>query len=113
MSASYLFSASRIMAAHKSGGFGRLHGTAEANDNPASCPVELYVEIAGPLKSPARSSVVKVKISETKSNASGAWEFRHLSQANRYTVISYDPTGEFDPVIKGGLIPSPMQGDES
>jgi protocatechuate 3,4-dioxygenase beta subunit len=38
----------------------------------------------------------------------GQYEINHL-WPKRYTLIAYDSAGEFDPAIKGGLIPEPME----
>ena len=42
------------------------------------------------------------------SDINGEWEFARLYPGH-YTVIAYDSTGQYDPVIKGGLIPEPME----
>lgn len=40
------------------------------------------------------------------SDAAGRWEFRGLDPAKTYGIIAYDHTGQYDPVIKLGLVPS-------
>ncbi len=47
-------------------------------------------------------------IAITRSNSQGQWSVKGLENI-KHTVISYDHTGEFDPVLKGGLIPEPME----
>jgi hypothetical protein len=53
-------------------------------------------------------------VSETISDASGAWAFDGIQgrePGDGYTVIAYDHTGTHDPVAKANLIPSPMPPD--
>lgn len=48
-------------------------------------------------------------IRKTKSESDGSWKFDRIPSSKRFTVIAYDDTAEFDPVIKGGLTPEPME----
>jgi hypothetical protein len=53
-------------------------------------------------------------VSETISDATGAWSFDGIqgrAAGDGYTVIAYDHTGTHDPVAKADLIPSPMPPD--
>jgi hypothetical protein len=53
-------------------------------------------------------------VSETISDASGAWAFDGIQgrePGDGYTVIAYDHTGTHDPVAKANLIPTPMPPD--
>jgi hypothetical protein len=43
-----------------------------------------------------------------RSGPDGQWEKGYLFDG-LYTAIAYDHTGEYDPVIKGGLTPEPME----
>lgn len=42
-------------------------------------------------------------------DATGAWEFDELDENARYSVVAYDLSGEYDPVVKINLIPSPPE----
>jgi hypothetical protein len=35
----------------------------------------------------------------------GAWEIRHLDPSRTYSAAAWDSSGEYDPVVKSGLIP--------
>lgn len=48
-------------------------------------------------------------IQRKRSGVDGTFFFPYLNQSLKFTVIAYDETGEHDPVIKGGLIPEPME----
>lgn len=76
--------------------------------NPKARKVWLYEEkdgYSGALRN-APKRVISAKVSDP---STGIAEFRNLDQACTYTVIAYDYTGQFDPVIKGGLTPEPME----
>lgn len=48
------------------------------------------------------------------SGATGNWELagiRAREAEHGYTIIAYDPTGQYDPACKTNLIPSPMPPD--
>lgn len=36
---------------------------------------------------------------------------QHLDPTHRFTAIAYDHTGQFDPVIKAGLVPATMEAN--
>lgn len=42
----------------------------------------------------------------TLSDTNGQWEVRGLNPSSKYHAISYDHTGEYDPVVKMNLIPT-------
>ena len=44
-----------------------------------------------------------------RSASDGSWAFERIPSGETYTAIAYDDTGQFDPVIKAGLIPEPME----
>lgn len=78
--------------------------------------------IAGTPDTPAAGRAVQLirrrrdtsLVSETTSDAAGAWSFDSIQGRNPgdgYTVIAYDPTGTHDPVAKANLIPTPMPPD--
>lgn len=59
--------------------------------------------IPGNLQPPAYTAI---RLGRSANN--GQWSFNFVLDG-RYTVIAYDHTGQFDPVIKGGLIPELME----
>jgi hypothetical protein len=93
-------------AAQLGGGF-KIRGTVLGEDgNPKIALVTLLKEtgdLPGNLAPPGYDQKGVIR-----SNALGQYEFKPLP-GGRYTVISYDKTGEFDPVIKGGLTPETLE----
>ena len=90
-------------------GQGRLRGTVVGPDDaPKRRRVHLFVE-EDFHPSNLRPGFTR-PISVTRSDeSSGEWEFRELDMTRRYRVEAYDHTGQYDPVIKGGQIPEPME----
>lgn len=92
-------------------GTGRLEGVtkvAGAPDTPVRRRVHLYQEgdhISGQLRRGFLQWIAG------QWSEDGAWRFDDLDLASRYTVASYDHTGAYDPVLKGGLVPSPIVED--
>lgn len=45
-------------------------------------------------------------IRQQLSGPDGSYTFDRLDPAKRYDVIAYDPTGQYDPVVKMNLVPT-------
>lgn len=91
------------------GGHWQLSGTTVEKDQmPISRTVELYVETSPQMRGGNIGPVKRTRIASQRSGSDGTWLFQRLSGEYRYTVIAYDHTGQYDPVIKAGLIPTPM-----
>lgn len=80
------------------GGRGYISGTVKRDADPVDLPlrrrVRLHREIDG------------MPIREVWSDgATGAYLFVDIDPAYRYTVISYDHTGEFEAVVAAGVVP--------
>jgi hypothetical protein len=78
----------------------------DAAGSPKVADVLLLIERSTTPGNLAPPDYLAVKVHRSK--RTGQWSFQHLPDG-RYTVITYDKTGDFDPVIKGGLIPEPME----
>lgn len=89
-------------------GSGKLSGTVLGPDgSPISRQVWLFLEGTtrdGGIKMPGLTAIQR-----KRSGVDGTFFFPYLNQSLKFTVIAYDETGEHDPVIKGGLIPEPME----
>lgn len=48
------------------------------------------------------------RVARTRSDADGNWRVEGLDFNGVYSAIAYDHTGEYDPVVKISLIPSPQ-----
>lgn len=89
-------------------GLHRLKGTvlvAGNPDTPVTRPVRLLRSFGAP-----------TVLGLTISSADGTYTFEGLRKPpadDGYTVIAYDPTGQYDPVAKTNLVPSPMPPDPS
>ena len=80
------------------GGAGSIPGTVKRDDSPVDVPlrrrVRLHREIDG------------MPVREVWSDgATGAYLFVDVDPTYRYTVISYDHTGEFEAVVASGVVP--------
>lgn len=101
-----LITLKRIKGAGWIGEFGRtLYGTvtvAGTPDTPVQRLILVYVEERGRNGAiqPARMDI----FARFWSGADGSWSLTGLDPARTFTVITYDQTGIYDPVIKGGLI---------
>lgn len=85
-------------------GTAALSGTTVLHDQaatPVSRPVELYA-----VYSQLNRLERQIRIDAQWSSAAGQWAFTNLDPTARYAVIAYDPTGQYDPVIKIGLTAS-------
>lgn len=80
------------------------------------------VAFAGSPDIPTPGSLVVLSVgrfyvprSSTTSDEAGAYTFEGLRgwthPEEKFSVMAYDPTGQYDPVAKAGLIPSPMPPD--
>lgn len=47
-----------------------------------------------------------VLVRQQFSGPDGSYTFDRLDPAKRYDVIAYDPTGQYDPVVKMNLVPT-------
>lgn len=87
---------------------GRLFGTLSRDGTPP-VPVHARVSIAPTEESAYRvlgaGSAPPVYGAATNPST-GAWEVRGLNPNRKYHVIAYDPTGQYDPVIKMNLTPT-------
>ena len=81
---------------------GKLEGTITGLTPAAERYVSLYKDGATPQTS---RSLVLLRTTKTKSSA---WVFEHLEDAATYTLIAWDHTNAFDPVIVVGKVPEPM-----
>lgn len=82
------------------GGFGRIDGTVKVDSSP-DYPVHRKVRCYRD-----RDAVC---VGETWSDAvTGNYSFTHVDPAERYTVLAYDYTGAYRPVVADNLTPDPM-----
>ena len=81
---------------------GKLEGIIEGHDPDGRRYVSLYKDGATPQTS---RNLVVLRTTRTKANA---WLFEHLEEGATYTLIAWDDTNVFDPVIVVGKIPEPM-----
>ncbi len=92
------------------GGNYRLRGTVleSGGEQPvADRLVQVFAEIT---KTRGGGRPVTLKqLESVKTQQNGTWEAAYLSPALSYTVIAFDPDGQYDPVMKAGLIPEPME----
>ena len=88
-------------------GSGILRGTLmNAENNPV---VQSVVIMAEQRAAAGRSYSKLYPVWSLRSDASGEWKVTTLDENLTYTAIAYDDTGQFDPAIKAGLIPEPME----
>ena len=92
---------------HRFGGAHKLTGTVETPDGFVGRRVHCFAEDdnkPGNLKI-TRWYPVGIVQSDP---VTGAFEFPYLGAEHTFTLISFDQTGVYDPVIKAGIIPEPM-----
>jgi hypothetical protein len=77
-------------------GFGRIYGTVTETTLPISCLLRLYDNSSGAL------------VSETKSDANGQYKFENLKMSKTYTLVAYDPTKNFNSIIRDLIKPERM-----
>ena len=91
---------------------GVLYGTTRVpnpSGTPAELPVSRTVDIyEGEYLRPFALSAAQL-VARTKSDAAGNWRVEGLNRDRHYSVVAYDHTGEYDPVVKVNLIPSPPE----
>src|SRR5690554_1378511 len=95
---------------HPYGGNHRLRGTLNIGPDPDPAPgyqIHLFVETRNSPGGLTPSGLRSVGV--FKSEAGGEWLCDYLAESRTFTVIAYDHTGTYDPVIKAGLIPEPME----
>lgn len=86
---------------------GALYGTAAIAGNPDTpvyrSKIQVYVDrgMAFP-----DLSVTLNRVRIAWSDESGAWGVAKLDPAKKYHVVTHDPAGQYDPVIKLNLVPS-------
>jgi len=103
MSAAMQVMQAPIFVAPVPGYSGKLTGTIEGHEPDGSRHVSLYPDAGGVPQAPR--TLIQIRATRTDQNA---WEFTSLEEDRTYTVIAWDHTNTFDPVIKAGLIPEPM-----
>ena len=82
---------------------GKLTGTIEGHEPDTWRDVALYVD--GETNPQRPRGLTYLRQQKAFGNS---WTFLHLQENTTYTVIAWDHTNMFDPVIKVGLIPEPM-----
>lgn len=91
---------------------GVLYGTTRVpnpSGTPAELPVSRTVDIyEGEYLRPFALSAAQL-VARTKSDAAGNWRVEGLNRDRHYSVVAYDHTGGYDPVVKINLIPSPPE----
>lgn len=87
-------------------GRGELFGTTVEAGVP-EMPVMRRVQLWRELGRPGRFHPARL-VAETWSDSAGEWRFPFIDESGVYTVISYDHTEQYDPVIKVGQVPTPM-----
>ena len=92
---------------HRFGGRHKLTGTVETLDGPVGRRVHCFAEDDN---KPGNLKITRLwPVGMVDSDPStGAYEIQYLSPSRRYTLLSFDPTGTYDPVVVGGKIPEPM-----
>lgn len=97
-----------VGADSSSGGRAYLEGTT-SNAGLADTPVRRRVQLIAQDTAAAGLSLPGRVVREGWSDAvTGEWRFDFITAGRRYSVIAYDHTGQHDPVIKSGLLPTPM-----
>ena len=86
-------------------GKGRLAGTLTAEGLPVPRRVYLYADYMGRAGNLGEH---RDFLASLMTDSGGNWEFTNLPMNQTYTVISFDTDNEYDPAIKGGLVPEPM-----
>lgn len=84
---------------------GRLYGTAAIAGDPDT-PVRRRVQLFTSSNAHGQVFPMTQYVDWQWSAADGAWAFSDLDPAQRYHVIAYDHTGQYDPVIKLSLVPT-------
>ena len=86
---------------------GRLYGTTSEAGSP-NTPIRRRVQIVS-AESNAHGHVFPAAVTLATwvwADENGNWEIGNLDPARKYHVISYDHTGQYDPVIKLNLVPT-------
>lgn len=95
-------------AAPRGFGQGRLQVNVAQDGGPLRRWVHLYVEDL-PRKPGNLELVSRHHIGAVRSHPdTGNCQFLNLDEGATFTVVAYDASGQYDPVIKAGLIPEPM-----
>lgn len=80
------------------GGIGYIPGTVKRAATPADVPARRRVRL--------HRDVDGVMVREAWSHAvTGEYLFSGINHRQRYTVIAYDHTGEFEAVVAAGVVP--------
>jgi len=87
-------------------GRAQLKGTVLDSDGNG---VPRYVHVFATAHSAAKKYMKLEYVKKVLADSDGQWEADNLDAHSEYTVIAYDPAGAFDPVIKAGLKPEPME----
>jgi hypothetical protein len=88
------------------GGDHKLSVNVTTDGMPANRVVYLYWESA---IRPGNLHPPRIWFVAMKEAPGGQCEFPYLDGSVRYTIVSYDDQGLYDPVIKAGLTPEPME----
>ena len=92
---------------HPFGGLHKISGTVENPDGFVQRRIHCFGELG---KNPGNKKLVSLIWLDTvqTDSVTGAFEFPYLGAEHTFTLLSFDHTGTYDPVIKAGLIPEPM-----
>ncbi|ERS12524.1 hypothetical protein Q673_02600 [Marinobacter sp. EN3] len=98
-----------LIGVNRFSGAGRLRGTAltQSGDPAVSHKVQVFAEFA--TFSGGKRPVGLLHVTAVKTDQGGGWDLPFIDGSKTYTVIAFDPEGQYDPVIKAGLIPEPME----
>lgn len=84
---------------------GYLSGTAKISGAP-DVPVKRLVQLFTSSNAHGTAFPTAVAVDWQWSAADGSWRFDGLDPAQKYNVIAYDHSGQYDPVVKLNLVPS-------
>lgn len=89
-------------------GNGKLRVNVSEDGGPLRRWVHCFVE--APWRNPGNKELgILYYVASLRSDPNtGVCEFKNLDESRTYTLQAYDITGQYDPVIKAGLIPEPM-----
>ena len=92
---------------HMFGGLGRIRGEVTDSNGPVGRRIHCFAENdtkPGNLKITQWFPAGIVQ----SDPVTGAYEIPYLGENHTFTLISFDPTGTYDPAIVGGKVPEPM-----
>lgn len=84
---------------------GRLFGTVKFAGNPES-PAQARIQLFTSQNAHNQVFPLNTALRWVLTDTDGAYAFENIDPAIKYHVIAYDPTGQYDPVIKMNLVPT-------